>query len=69
MSIRKEHLTKLAQQLVGRLTPFQLGKAAWTASRSLKGMPYGPGWRQQEFIRGFHMAASGVTYVDVREAA
>jgi len=58
MSARKDNVTKFLQ--ARRSTPFELGKAAYVASRSLKGLPYGPGWRQGEFIRGFQTAAGVV---------
>lgn len=55
MSTRKDdrsHTTKPPR----RLTPFELGKGAHVIVGSLERLPYGPGWRQEEYIRGFCMA-------------
>jgi len=59
MSARTDHLAKFVK-MPPRLTPFQLGRTAWTVSQSLKGLPYGPGWRQDDYIRGFQTAAGVV---------
>jgi hypothetical protein len=33
--------------------PFAVGVAARKAGPSMKGLPYGPGWRQDDYIRGW----------------
>jgi hypothetical protein len=55
VSKRQEHLRRIAAPAPG-LTPFESGKAAYNTVGSLKGLPYGPGWRQEEYIRGFYHA-------------
>jgi len=68
MTTRIERLSKFTPQ-ARRSTPFEQGKLAYHQSQSLKGLPYGPGWRQDDYIRGYHMASSGVVFTDAQEAA
>lgn len=39
-------------------TPFAIGARAFQRSQSMRGCPFGPGHRQDNYIRGFKAAAA-----------
>ena len=43
--------------MVRGTSPYRLGRIAYRTPGGLKGMPYGPGPRQEAFLKGFHNEA------------